>query len=456
MVEKTPDDLEPLLVPTLRLLIALPLAIGLAPMALTYFLPDAMAQFVLPLDLRQAGMIPFLLCELLALLLLSIPTMPRRLGSRFLPLTLFFCTLGPLSTLLVRALQYRIDVPVGITPQELFATFFQGIWPTAFYVIIPFLVIAWRYPFRYVLLFALSLAALEAVAPIFFERSDLTWAILQFTIERTAVFTAIGYLISQLVASQRHQHAALLQANAQLKQYALTQEQLAISRERNRLARDLHDTLAHYMSGLVLELEGVRLLWDADRSQAKATLDNAVTTARTGLTETRRALRSLRSSPLADLGLLDALRELTEGMAARNQWHLTLHLPPRPLLLSSMVDEVIYRIVQEGLTNVERHTAATTVTLSLVQNADELLMQLMDNGAGFVQTAVDHSERFGLLGMQERATLVGGVLTIESTLGQGTVVTFRLNKAKATWRAPQAPSTPLGISGEEHRVEVAL
>lgn len=421
------DHLEPLLVPTLRLLIALPLLLGVPPLLLNYFFPAQMARFVLPLDPASPSVIPFVAFELLALLLLMMPAWQVRLGRHFLPLTLALCTLGPLSTLLVRALEYRLLVPIDATPPELFAIFLQGIWPTAMYVIIPFLVMAWQYPFRYVLLFALGLAVLEAGAPLLMERSDLTWAILQFTIERTAVFTSVGYLVSRLVASQRQQHAALAAANAQLAQYALAQEQLAVSRERNRLARDLHDTLAHYMSGLVLELEGVRLLWDSGRDQARATLDNALETARTGLTETRRALRSLRSAPLTDLGLLGALRDLAEGMAARNQWQLTLALPLQPVLLTATEDEVIYRIVQESLTNVERHAAASQVTLSLTQSADCLTVQIVDDGVGFERTAVDSTERYGLLGMTERAALVDGQLTVTSKVGAGTTVRFTRN-----------------------------
>lgn len=431
MVDTKPESLEPLLIPTLRLLIALPLTIAVVPLLLNAFFPAAMSRFVLPLAITDGGMAPFLFCELLALSLLILPGLPARLGRYFLPLTLAFCTLGPISALLVRALQYRIDVPYDASPQELFAYFFQGIWPTAFYVIIPFLVIAWQYSFRAVVMFVVSLALLEVSAPIFFARADVMWALLQFSLERTAIFIAVGYLVSRLVTSQRQQRAALAQANERLAQYALTQEQLAISRERNRLARDLHDTLAHYMSGLVLELEGVRLLWDRDSTQAKATLDAAVTTARTGLTETRRALRSLRASPLADLGLVGALRELAENLAARNQWQLHLQLPSQAVLLSPTVDEVIYRVVQEGLTNIERHTAATQITLTLWQTADRLCVRLVDNGGGFRLEEVDQTERFGLLGMRERATLVGGELTVESQVGVGTAVTFTLNGAKA-------------------------
>ena len=127
---------------------------------------------------------------------------------------------------------------------------------------------------------------------------------------------------------------------------------------------------------------------------------------------------------MSDLGLSGALRDLAENMAARNQWQLALDLPATPVVLSQIVDEVIYRVVQESLTNVERHAAASLVTLTLTQVDDGLTLCIADNGDGFVQAEVDYTERFGLLGMQERAGLVGGKLTVASTVGQGTVVTF--------------------------------
>ena len=427
MVARTPNTLEPLLVPTLRLLVALPLTVISVQICLGYLLPFFPLGFAPPQTLPYLVVLPFISAQAFTLLLLGLPRLATWLGRCFLPITLFFCTLGPVSTFLLLMIHFQGNGRLGVFFPESASYGLQGIVPMLFFLMIPLIVIAWQYSFRQIVLYALILVLVDlsvGVAVKLLGGVDIVWILLQFAIGRTVIFSATGYLLSRLVASQRQQRAALARANDQLAQYALTQEQLTLSRERNRLARDLHDTLAHYMSGLVLELEGTRLLWDADRPQARTTLDNAITTARTGLTETRRALQALRSSPLSDLGLSGALRDLAENMAARNQWQLALDLPATPVVLSQIVDEVIYRVVQESLTNVERHAAASLVTLTLTQVDDGLTLCIADNGDGFVQAEVDYTERFGLLGMQERAGLVGGKLTVASTVGQGTVVTF--------------------------------
>ncbi len=302
-----------------------------------------------------------------------------------------------------------------------------------FFLMIPLIVVAWQYSFRQVIFYVIGLAVVEVgigLAIRLYTGIDIILILLQFAMGRTVVFMAIGYLVSRLVASQRQQRTALAQANEQLARYALTQEQLAISQERNRLARDLHDTLAHYISGLVLELEGTRLLWDINNIEARTTLDGAISTARTGLVETRRALQALRSTPLVDLGLSGAIRDLAENATARNEWQLQLNLPASPIVLPATVDEVIYRVVQEGLTNIERHAEASIVRLSMTIENDVLQLQLEDNGCGFVPAAVDLSSSFGLMGMQERVALVGGTLCVESVIGYGTKLSLVLDDTK--------------------------
>jgi signal transduction histidine kinase len=317
----------------------------------------------------------------------------------------------------------------------------ERVMPLIFFLTIPMIVIAWQYSFRWVVFYALSLALVDlSIALVLRLLGDVygtAWVLGQLAIGRTVILLANGYLVSRLVASQRQQRAALAQANRRLVQYALTQEQLTVSRERNRMARDLHDTLAHYMSGLVLELEGTRLLWDADSPQARTTLDNAITTARNGLVETRRALQALRSTPLADLGFNRAVRELAESMAARNQWQLQLDLPAMTVVLPSLVEEVLYRIIQEGLTNVERHADATQVTLTLHLVDDALQLVLTDDGRGFAPAEAKTADKFGLLGMKERSDLIDGALRIDSAPGRGVTLRLTLPNQPASTLAQQ-------------------
>ena len=437
-------SIEPLLVPTLRLLVALPLTTILATLLIEAFLPAGMVALVPKRGVKPDG-VPFLLAELITLSLLIIPDLSAKLGRWFLPITLFFCTLGPIGTLIIYVFHLNSYFIAQDIPQEAAFSNFQGIWPLIFFLTIPLIVVAWQYSFRWVVFYTLGLALVEVVVIFFlrltWEGDVVPWTLLQFAIGRTVVFLANGYLVSRLVASQRQQRAALAQANSQLVQYALTQEQLAVSRERNRLARDLHDTLAHYMSGLVLELEGTRLLWEADSPQARTTLENAISTARNGLVETRRALQALRATPLSDLGFSGAVRDLAESMAARNQWQLTVDLPAIPIVLPTATDEVLYRIIQEGLTNIERHAGATVVTVRLQLVGEALHLWIEDNGCGFVPTAINTGEKFGLVGMQERSDLIGGKLAIRSAPGHGTklALTFNYQQAPATSTAAPSP-----------------
>jgi signal transduction histidine kinase len=350
--------------------------------------------------------------------------------------------LGPVGTLVVHSVLIAAEPLGGTLALQLPGFGAQGVWPITFFLTIPLIVVAWQYSFRAVVWYSLGLALIDVAAAAWLlaaGSSEAAWTLLQFSFGRAGVFLANGYLVSRLVDSQRQQRRALAQANRRLVEQASTQEQLAASRERNRLARDLHDTLAHYMSGLVLELEGTRLLWEADSAQAQATLDNAITTARTGLVETRRALQALRATPLADLGFSGAVRELAESMAARNQWQLALELPAVSTVLPPTVEEVLYRIVQEGLTNVQRHAGATAVALSLQMRDGEIRLQIEDNGCGFETRAGATAEQFGLLGMQERSRLIGGDLSITSVPGGGTTVDFVLGYAKAADSQEQAP-----------------
>lgn len=127
------------------------------------------------------------------------------------------------------------------------------------------------------------------------------------------------------------QQRTLETANRRLVELAASLEKLTISRERNRMARELHDTLAHTLSGLTVHLEAVKAYLDVEPHTAKALLDESLTHTRRGLNETRRALAALRATPLDDLGLVLALRHLVDSATERTDLQPTLELPSTPL-----------------------------------------------------------------------------------------------------------------------------
>jgi signal transduction histidine kinase len=280
---------------------------------------------------------------------------------------------------------------------------------------------AWQYRWKHVVFFTLGMAGFNLTLHGWFYRpggAPFLPPMTAFLIQ-TVSFLLVGYFISTLMSRLRAQNVSLEQANAQLVHYSSTLEQLTISRERNRLARELHDTLAHTLSALSVQLETAKAYFDVDSGATKELIDKSLQATRSGLLETRRALKELRASPLDDLGLLLALRKMAEEFSARAKFKLHLSLPDQLESLSPDVEQAVYRVAQEALTNAGHHANAQNLTLELATNDGRLTLTVADDGLGFDVEQGEVAGRFGLPGMRERAQLVSGQLTIESRPGQG-------------------------------------
>jgi signal transduction histidine kinase len=244
---------------------------------------------------------------------------------------------------------------------------------------------------------------------------------------RTVVFLAAGYVISLIMKRQREERQSLLEANQKLRHYSSTLEQLAVTQERNRMSRELHDTLAHTLSGLAIQLEAVRTHWQSTPERSYAMLEESLQTARNGLTESRKAIQALRASPLEDLGLLLALRNLAESAASRCGATLSLEIPASLQKLAPDVEQCIYRVAQESLENIVHHAAAQNISIQLTYDAARLTLRLHDDGQGFNPVEVDEEKQLGLKGLRERVALFAGILEIESQVGQGTTIRLILD-----------------------------
>jgi signal transduction histidine kinase len=283
---------------------------------------------------------------------------------------------------------------------------------------------AWQYRWRYVILFIGGIALFTMGLHLLFFRpggSSLLPPVTVLVIQ-TVSFLVVGYFISVLMSRLKMQQDSLAQANAQLTHYTSTLEDLTISRERNRMARELHDTLAHTLSALSVQLETVKAYWDVDPAAAQQTLNKSLAATRSGLQETRRALKSLRASPLDDLGLALALRKMAEETAARANLKLDLSLPEQLPALSSAVEQCVYRVAQEAMANAAHHANAQTLIVQVLANGPRVSLLVRDDGLGFNVEQGETSRHFGLPGMRERAQLVGGQLAIDSQPGQGTAI----------------------------------
>jgi signal transduction histidine kinase len=358
---------------------------------------------------------PVLVVELLLLILLLLPQIPRRLGRHFVPLTLVIA----LAPLLVGNYWWQSENPLQT--------------PFVIFYFVMLVLIAWQYTFRHILAFVLGLTLYQA-----WVSSPLAdWPLtvdLGLLILQAALMLMVGYVIVQLVSIQREQRSALAEAyeqqaaaNRRLQRYTVTLEELAISRERNRLARELHDTLAHSLSALTVQLEAVRSLWQADPQRAHRMLDEADETVRRGLTEARRALQDLRASPLQECGLVLALQDMAETAAEQCGAALQLVLPEQmDGSLSPMVEQGVYRIAQEALQNVVRHAQARSLLVRLEQNDHRLRLTIRDDGLGIAGAGLAASDagrsHLGIRGMRERASVIGGQLEITSEQRPGTTV----------------------------------
>jgi signal transduction histidine kinase len=361
----------------------------------------------------------------LALLLgyLSWQPLQARLGRAYLPIALIASSILPL---VARALSLSPAqlVEVGDRAIPLAAA---GSWRLFVALLIPLLLIGWQYSLKMVLAYIVTTTAIDVgLMALVWGNDPIMVTIGGITFSRTIIFLFTGYVVTRLMAAQRAQRAELAEANARLVHHAETVEQLAVSHERNRLARELHDTLAHTLSALAVQLEAVDSAWDCAPEQARAMLVKAMAGTRSGLTETRRALQSLRAAPLEDLGLALAVRNLAETTAARGGMTVEVAVAEEVEGLSPEAEQAIYRIAQEAMANTLRHAQAHRLHVALSRVNGHVRLDVRDDGQGFDPAQAQDGDHFGLRGMQERADLVHGSLVVTSRPGDGTQVRFEV------------------------------
>ncbi len=196
-------------------------------------------------------------------------------------------------------------------------------------------------------------------------------------------------------------------------------ETLATTLERTRIARDIHDSLGHTLTTLDVQLELAQQLHQRDPAQSLNALDTAKHLAYQCLQEVRRAVQTMRQ-PDFDLGqaLNGLMKQLQQNQSGKIS--VALNLPQLPLQTSHQ----LYCIVQEGITNIQKHARASHVSLRGRFTLEHVTLELADNGNGFEPNQV-HSG-FGLRGMRERVQMLGGQIKIESALGQGTHISVTL------------------------------
>jgi signal transduction histidine kinase len=292
------------------------------------------------------------------------------------------------------------------------------------FLLIALILIAWKYKWQHILIFTLAIALVNmGILWVFIPNNRGAFSGGLFAVlTQVVTFLVVGFFINILVGWLNRERRSLEEANTKLTNYAQTLEDLAISKERNRIAQELHDALSHTLSGLSVQLETMKAYWDVDPVTARKRLDKSLAAARSGLDETRRILMALRAKPLEELGLVSAIRQMAEEAASRTGLNLKLEITDNIPALPPNIEQCLFRVAQEAITNVLKHAKAKDLLVKLEFKENRVSLKIQDNGIGFDVQNSNGTKHFGLLGMKERVDFVKGELNIKSHPGAGTTV----------------------------------
>ena len=206
----------------------------------------------------------------------------------------------------------------------------------------------------------------------------------------------------------------LKDANDRLREYADQVEELATLKERNRLAREIHDSLGHYLTVVIVQIEAAIALIESDRERSLDGLRKAQGLAQKGLAEVRQSVAALRASPAESSSLIESMRTLFEECRVSGV-STEFQLVGTPRNLSPSAELALYRAAQEALTNVRKHSQARTAKITLNYATEVVQLRIHDDGIG----ATEPKRGFGLMGMHERVQSLGGEVRIDTSANRG-------------------------------------
>jgi signal transduction histidine kinase len=276
------------------------------------------------------------------------------------------------------------------------------------------------------------------------ERGGVPWpAVAAVCVFAAGTLLSVAYMAS-VVRQSRERQRLIEQLQATRAELAAAERQAGTLAERQRLARDLHDTLTQGFASVVLLLEAAEESLALGRPVERH-IEQALRAARDNLAESRRVVWALRPRPLAEQPLAQALQELAARLAEETGLRAETVVTGTARPLPAVVEEALLRIAQEALANVRKHAAASRVTLTLSYLDDVVTLDVHDDGVGFDQaaTAAAAGGGLGLHAMAERVAALGGSLAVESTLGEGTTIAVEVpapageNRVEPAERAPR-------------------
>ncbi len=255
---------------------------------------------------------------------------------------------------------------------------------------------------------------------------SVRWMVLNLTLNSALLFGFVLIFVVLLVGtllSEKQSRQALAKANQRLREYAILAEDRAILQERNRIAREIHDSVGHNLTAQSIQLENAQLWLQTAPEKAEHHLQKAQKLGRNTLQEVRQSVATLRSHPLKGQSLEEALLKLIQEFEQTTHIQLNSKIQLRPFLTTD-VEITLYRVIQEALTNISKHSQATRVDLYLTESSLEILLKIEDNGLGFYPE--ENTTGFGLEGMRERVTAIGGLFCLDSQPENGCKITVKI------------------------------
>lgn len=244
-----------------------------------------------------------------------------------------------------------------------------------------------------------------------------------------APFTVLIIFLGRIVDTSGKRGRLIVELEAAKRELELARQrdaELAALRERERLARDLHDNLGHSLVTLTVQLEAAQRLAPTDTDRATALLAQMQTLTRSSMEDLRRSLANLRAPGLGKRPLTKAMRTLCIEAERHSGATIECQLDESADGLPPLVAEVLWRVAQEGLTNVEKHAKAHRTLVHLALQPKEVLLLVSDDGVGVTPGADDKPGHFGVRGMRERIEGLGGTFTLRTNGNRGTLLEARV------------------------------
>ena len=271
------------------------------------------------------------------------------------------------------------------------------------------------------------------------EEGAVPWpAIAAVAVCTVGILLSVAY-VGTIVRQSRERQRLLEQLQATRAELAAAERQAGMLEERQRLARDIHDTLSQGFASVVLLLEAAEASLATGRAVDEH-IAQALRSARDNLAESRRVVWALRPRPLAERSLPEALQELAGQLAEETGLHAEATVTGTARPLDAAVEAALLRVAQEALANVRKHAGASQVTVTLSYLDDVVMLDVQDDGVGFDSGGtVAAAGGLGLRAMRERAEQLGGSLTIESAPGEGATIAVELPLPARQDARPTAP-----------------